>query len=275
MRHILVSLALGEQTIDLAIPPHLTSSDVLAWLAATGRWEEQATDPRLERSDGEVLDPDRSIEECGVLDGAILRVRSPDAAPLEVVDTASRHTVSPVSIPEPLSLAERARIVLRVFGARDGGWRRALEAWRWTDHERRLAWLIGRPSLTAGAIIRVTGHRSRELAGWLASAIGSVRPGSTLVVEPGSDEQEGAATLDRLILIGVSSASDRTVHADPHRQTVVSTIGPLRSADPGVVVAWWADGHPDPPIEGAAWRRISEDPIASLELAAVLAGGWR
>jgi hypothetical protein len=59
-------------------------------------------------------------------------------------------------------------------------------AWAWTDHERRLRWLISRPRVNRSIFIGVAGHRSDELAESLADTLAVARRERVVLVDGGT-----------------------------------------------------------------------------------------
>jgi hypothetical protein len=72
------------------------------------------------------------------------------------------------------------------------------QAWTWTDHERRLEWLLTRPRIHRSIFIGVVGHRSDELAETLADTLARARVERVTLV----DGSMGGAITHRLGALG-------------------------------------------------------------------------
>lgn len=87
----------------------------------------------------------------------------------------------PPEIPRRLSQWERFGIASRALCGslalpnHTGPIDRAVAAWQWTDHRRRLQWLASRPRLHRTVIVGVVGHRSDDVAQSLTTSLGQVR----------------------------------------------------------------------------------------------------
>ena len=187
MSRILVTIEAGGRRLDTAVPPHLTSLDLLAWIGRTmGPFDDDR--PRsLTMPDGSEIEEGKCLASVGVLDGMTLRAVTPGAAP-PPPEPHPRQTESP-DLPAALTTFERLLVTARAVRGRahptgrDGPWARAVLAWRWTDHGRRLRWLITRPAAPRAPATSVSGHRSAEIAEQLALAFASTRTEPVVLVD--------------------------------------------------------------------------------------------
>jgi hypothetical protein len=62
---------------------------------------------------------------------------------------------------------------------------RIRQAWAWTEHARRLDWLLTRPRIRRSIFIGVVGHRSNELAESLADTLAAARLERVVLVDGG------------------------------------------------------------------------------------------
>lgn len=187
MSHVLITIQADAQRLDIAAPLHLTATDLLGWIEETMGPSGGVERRSLVMPDGSALDDGTCLASAGVSDGMTLRAETPRTTPAPSA-TNPRHVRAP-DLPVPLSFTERLLVttrallgVIRPTGVQ-GARARAVSAWQWTDHGRRLAWLIGRPSTARTPIISVSGHRSAEIAEQLALAFTSTRPEPVVLVD--------------------------------------------------------------------------------------------
>jgi hypothetical protein len=107
-------------------------------------------------------------------------------------------------IPDRTPMRERVTTALSALVGRQrpsgahGPFDRMRRAWVWTEHERRLNWLITRPRIHRPISIGVVGHRSDELAESLADTLEAARLERIVLV----DGSSGGAITRRLREIG-------------------------------------------------------------------------
>lgn len=187
MSRILVTIEAGGRRLDAAVPPHLTSVDLLAWIERTMGPFDVGPPRSLTMPDGSDIEDGACLASVGILDGMILRAVTPGTAPPPPM-AQPRQPESP-ELPVALSTFERLLVTARALRGRahptgtDGPWARAVSAWQWTDHGRRLRWLIARPTAVPAPAISVSGHRSAEIGEQLALAFASTRTEPVVLVD--------------------------------------------------------------------------------------------
>lgn len=197
MTSLLVTVETPGGSLDLAIPAHLTIEDLLETMAQGMASLGDLREWTLCERGGTPIDPSQTLEAAGVLDGARLSLvpigadQPSDRTPTErsvrvaVGDRARRV------VPERTPTAERISTALNALVGRHrppearGPLDRMRQAWAWTEHQRRLDWLITRPRLRRGIFIGVAGHRSDEVAERLADTLDRVRTERVVLVDGG------------------------------------------------------------------------------------------
>jgi hypothetical protein len=189
---VLVTIETPDGPLDLAVPADLTIGRlvdiVTSGLQADGSWTlcEPGTAP---------LDPSQTLETAGVLDGvrlSLVPVGVGRAVRREPPETSARVSADERKIiPDRTPTAARAVIALQAFVGRhrppgaNGPADRMRQAWTWTEHERRLEWLLTRPRIRRSIFIGVVGHRSDELAESLADTLSAARLERVVLVDGG------------------------------------------------------------------------------------------
>lgn len=87
--------------------------------------------------------------------------------------------------PERIATAVDALLGRHRLPGAGGPLDRMRQAWTWTDHGRRLEWLLTRPRIRRSILIGVLGHRSDELAESLADTLAAVRLERVALVDGG------------------------------------------------------------------------------------------
>ena len=211
MTNVLITIETPSGPMDLSVPARVTITELLAILAPVV--ESHPVEWALTDPHGVPLDPAATIEDTQILDGTRLTLAPANAGP-PVDDTPPAVRISPVDraarvIPDRSSTRERVAITARALLASHspagaGGLiDRGARAWRWTDHERRLEWLLSRPKLRRTVFIGVTGHRHDDVAGSLADALTANRRDRVVLV----DASTSAAVTRRLLHSGSGFAA--------------------------------------------------------------------
>ncbi len=95
-------------------------------------------------------------------------------------------------VPGRMPTIERALTALKAFSGSHrppgahGPIDRMTHTWTWTDHDRRLEWLLTRPRIRRSVFIGVVGHRSDELAEALADTMAASRLERVVLVDCGA-----------------------------------------------------------------------------------------
>lgn len=197
MTSVLITIETPDGSLDLAVPTQLTIKDLLdivargvAGLGDLGGWT-------LSRPDGTPVNASETLEAVGVLDGTRLRlvpagvdqpaVHRPEAPTIRAAAGDRARRVVPERAPT------RARVTTAISAltgrhrppGADGPLDRMRHAWAWTDHERRLDWLLTRPRLRRCIFIGVVGHRSDEVAERLAETLDGARTERVVLIDGG------------------------------------------------------------------------------------------
>ena len=194
MTNVLITIETPAGPVDLSVPARVAITDLLELLAPhvdghTPGW-------RLTRRHGPPIEGSETLEQAGVLDGTRLALVSgattgppagdAAAAPaprVAAANHAARAIPDRVSTHERLTIAVRALVgTLRPAGA-VGPLDRAARAWEWTNHRRRLEWLLSRPRIDRPVTIGVTGHRSDEVSEALADTLTANRLERVVLVD--------------------------------------------------------------------------------------------
>lgn len=208
MTSVLITIETPDGPLDLSVPSHITIGQLLGIVAPTAPGDLEGW--TLNASGGTALDPAHTLEAAGVLDGVRLSLAPAGA------DQAVHHRPPTPSIrvsaidragrilPDRTPTRERVTTAISAFVGRrrprgaHGPFDRMRQAWAWTEHERRLAWLVSRPRIHHPISIGVVGHRSDELAESLADTLETARLERTVLVDGGP----GGAITRRLRELG-------------------------------------------------------------------------
>lgn len=196
MSTVLVTIDTPEGALDVSMPTGVDGTRLVSILVDRLGVPVTGAGWVFRTCDGTPIDGGATLEHHGVLDGTRLHL-----APVEAgEETRPRHHVVPPRpvaqserptrvLPEPTDLTERIRLVVgawrgsvRPRGAR-GRIDRARAAWVWTDHRRRLEWLLARPGMARSVVIGVVGHRSDDITTRLASVFSGTRLERVVVVD--------------------------------------------------------------------------------------------
>lgn len=181
MTNVLITIETPSGSVDLSVPARVTITDLLEMLAPVVGGH--ALGWTLTDQHGPPIDESATLAEAGVLDGTRLALTPAGAEPPAVaaptepevrispVDRAARVIPGRASTRERLAVAGRALIGSHRPPGAGGPVDRAVRAWEWTDHGRRLEWLLSRPRILRTVFLGVTGHRSDEVAEALADAL--------------------------------------------------------------------------------------------------------
>ncbi|MDH3250322.1 MAG: EsaB/YukD family protein, partial [Acidimicrobiia bacterium] len=209
MTSVLVTVDTPDGVIDLTVPAEHTIGDILG-VVAPGVGSEDLGGWTLSEPGGRALDSTQTLEAAGVLDGTRLCLvpsgvdqptpRRPVEPPLRRPVGASARLIVPdrMQSPERIATAVAAFLGRRRHPGARGPLDRMREAWTWTDHERRLEWLLTRPRIHRSIFIGVVGHRSDELAETLADTLARARVERVALVDGGM----GGAITHRLGVLG-------------------------------------------------------------------------
>lgn len=187
MSRILVTIEAGGRCLDAALPPHLTAPDLLAWIERAMGPFHGDTPRSLLMPDGSAINDGVCVAFAGVVDGMTLRAVAPATLP-QPREATPRPGGNP-DLPLALSMPERLLVTARALRGQihppgvSGPWARAVRAWQWTDHDRRLRWLIARSPSARGQLISASGHRSAEIGEQLALAFASTRREPVVLVD--------------------------------------------------------------------------------------------
>jgi hypothetical protein len=198
MTSVLITIETPDGPLDLSVPAQLTIGHLLDIVTPDRVGFGDLRGWTLGEPGGTPFDSSQTLEALGVLDGARLSlvpagvdhpIRCRPSAPSTRVtaDDRSRRVI-PGRTPTP----ERILIALNAFvgrhrppGAR-GPVDRMRQGWAWTEHERRLDWLLTRPRILRSILIGVVGHRSDELAESLADTLAAARLERVALVDGGT-----------------------------------------------------------------------------------------
>lgn len=209
MSTLLVTIRTPRGPVDLSIPADLDGAGLVAMLAPTlgepasgSGWQLTTFDHAIE------LAPQQTLEEAGILDGTILQLQPIGIVPQADVPAQPQVSVVPHDrsarvIPRRVNRWERIGIALgAVSGAHvppdaTGLVDRVVKAWHWTDHRRRLEWLVSRPRLQRTVIVGVVGHRSIEISQSIATELTRVRHDRiVLIAERAPFQHSGGPSTD-------------------------------------------------------------------------------
>ncbi len=173
------------------------------------------------------IDLSATLTQTGLSDGDTVYVtRSthaidpelPDPVPIRNDDASPTDRTSRV-IPDRLTTRQRlvalgralvgSRVTPRALGG--GAMERVTDMWRWTDHGRRLDWIIGRPRLhrtvTIGVITQTDSGASAHTAVEVATALSAARADRVILVD-GDPERAGVTRLTGVSARTVAGAAD-------------------------------------------------------------------
>jgi hypothetical protein len=192
MTNVLITIETASGSLDLSVPARVTMTELLEMLAPmVGVHAREWT---LTNRHGPPIDETATLEEARILDGTRLALNPADPEPPTMAP--QQATASPVDraalvIPDRASNRERVAIAARALigshrppGA-GGPVDRAARAWEWTDHGRRLEWLLSRPRIHRTVLIGVTGHRPDEVSEALADTFTANRMDRVVLVDGG------------------------------------------------------------------------------------------
>jgi hypothetical protein len=198
MTSLLITIETPQGPLDLSVPAQVTVGQLLGMVAPGVGGTGDFRGWTLSRPGGAALDTTQTLEAAGVLDGVRLflaplgvdsQTHSPPVAPSTRVSAGDRaRRVIPDRTPTP----ERITTALAAFVGRHrppeahGPFDRMRQAWAWTEHERRLTWLLTRPRIRRSVIIGVVGHRSDELAESLADTLATARLERVALIDGGT-----------------------------------------------------------------------------------------
>ncbi len=210
MTSVLITVETPDGPLDLSVPAQLTIGSLLAMVGpeATGLGDVRGW--TLSEPGGAPLDSSQTLETAGVLDGVRLSL-----VPAGVDHQIHHRPVAPSTrvsaderarrvIPDRTPTSTRITMALAAFVGRHrppgahGPLDRMRQAWAWTEHERRLDWLLTRPRIHRSIFIGVVGHRSDELAESLADTLTAARLERVALVDGGT----GGAVTRRLRAAG-------------------------------------------------------------------------
>lgn len=202
MKPLLVTIDTPDQSLDLAVPPEIACSDLIAMLAPGVSSDTTV----LMTMDGNVIDPHTTMIDAGVLDGTRLSLQPPDFAPPPPPSgrRIDREARAGDVVPQPVPVSQRLRVTLQAAagltrpGGASGIIERAVAGWKWTDHRTRLDWLISRPRMHHPVIVGVVGHRSDELSLGVAEALAVARSERVVLVNSDTQKIRGSARLGAL-----------------------------------------------------------------------------
>ncbi len=196
MTSVLITIETPEGPLDLSVPAQLTIGHLLDIVTPDVAASGDLRGWTLGEPGGMPFDSSQTLEALGVLDGARLSlvpagvdhpIRRPSPRPTRV--TADDR--SPRIVPDRTPTAGRILTALQAFAGRHrppgarGPFDRMRQAWAWTEHERRLDWLLTRPRIRRSIFIGVMGHRSDELAESLADTLSAARLERVALVDGG------------------------------------------------------------------------------------------
>jgi hypothetical protein len=190
---VLITIVTPDGPLDLAVPAELTIGHLVDIVRSGPQAAGDLRRWTLGEPGAAPLDPSQTLQAAGVLDGVCLSLvpvdhpvrRGPTDASIRVAGGDRRI------VPEPTPTAERILTALQAFAGRhrppgaSGPVDRMRHAWTWTEHERRLEWLLTRPRIRRSIFIGVIGHRSDELAESLADTLSAARHERVALVDGG------------------------------------------------------------------------------------------
>ena len=261
MTGVLVTIDTPDGPVDLSVPPQVTIERLLAMLSTTMTGSHDLRRWTVMDERGTVIAPSSTLEEAGVLDGSRLSLTpagvesQPDTPAASRSVRVSAHDRASRIIPDRTPTAER---ILTALSALIGHHRppdshgpldRMRRAWAWTDHGRRLEWLLTRPRIRRSVFIGVVGHRSDELAEGLADAMSASRLERVVLVDGG-----GAAAISRRVR--EAGEGLETIESGLRRRDVTSIERDLLfgRTDRGTLVA--PTDPSTPPPDAATMRRL-------------------
>ncbi len=182
----------------------------LAYVAGGVRVDLSTTLTQMGLSDGDAVYVTRSTH---AIDPEL-----PDPVPVRMDDASPTERTSRV-IPERLTTRQRiieagralvgSRVTPRALDC--GAKERVADMWRWTDHGRRLDWIIGRPRLhrtvTIGVITQTDSGASAHTAVDVATALSAARADRVILVD-GDPERAGVTRLTGVGALTVVGAAD-------------------------------------------------------------------
>jgi hypothetical protein len=277
MTGVLVTIDTPDGPRDLSVPAQVTIEGLLEMLSPTVSGSSGLRGWTLMDEHGTVITPSSSLEEAGVLDGTRLALapagvaRQTGAPPASPSVRVAAHDRANRVIPDRTPKAGRVLTALSALIGRHrpphshGPLDRMRRAWEWTDHGRRLEWLLTRPRIRRSVFVGVVGHRSDELAERLADTVAASRLERVVLVD-----SSGTAAISRRLR--VRGAGLETIESGLRRRDITSIERDLLfgRTNRGTLVVPTDPSHPPP--AAATMRRLCDSLRAHAGLIVVDCG---